>query len=704
MSHKIGVIIPTCSPERKELLAFVEKRMAGQTLQADYIFKIDYPNQTDKPDLVKRYKDGFQKCKEAGCDFVLLVEDDDYYPLTYIQDMYDEWIKNDKPLIIGNKKTTYYHIQSRKYLVLKTEIHSSAHCTGLSIDAKVDVIEGNSSVFYDIKLWQENKGVLIDLKNPVISIKHGLGRIGGNGHTAKGFTYRLTDNDWSVLRGLVDTQGFLFYVNFRKHLFSMDKCRYNVTVLMNCYKENKRTFTNAINSIYNNKGVDINLVIATVEGDKCIKWCEDYPIKVVVNKEAHIFKQFNSMLPYITGDFVTYASANDVMYSDKLYSECKYLERTAKGICYSDFHVINIEGKQSTFISPAYSYDKNLEGSFITDCAMFRTDIFKTYMPLEIKWGNNAIWDMFLRIYEGSGNVFTHLNKVTWKYIKTADSGSEKRKLNPEKYKANEELKSKLKIHHLKIKDSRIQLRCSGSISFFKTPLQDKYKFIEYQNEHSYTIFFGMYTTLDYEALKNHKGNAKILWGGTDALKLPEFIKKYKDVLKKYTHIAQSSFIYHTLAAHKIHSELIPITTVNVEDIKPEPIGNSIYFYVGNNTNFYGAHYIDKIRKGTGLEVIVTKSKEFKRGEVLEMYKKCFIGLRLTPHDGLPHTVVEMGLMGRPCIFNGKGIPGTIEWNNIADIINTILKVHKERKEIDVEEMHNSFINYLKGDEKWLDI
>jgi len=70
---------------------------------------------------------------------------------------------------------------------------------------------------------------------------------------------------------------------------------------------------------------------------------------------------------------------------------------------------------------------------------------------------------------------------------------------------------------------------------------------------------------------------------------------------------------------------------------------------------------------------IETNSHTYSREQVLEMYKKSFIGLRFTEHDGLSNTVCEMGLMGRRMIHNGD-TPNCIpyEKNNINDIIESI--------------------------------
>jgi len=211
---KIGVVIPTCSPERAELLAFVEKRLSEQTLVPDYIAKIDYPKEGSKPDLTKRYKDGIRKCFAAGCGFVLFIEDDDYYPVSYVEEMFDWWIATGQPHIIGCNKTIYYHLFTGGYTEMKTSKHASAHGTAIAKGVNFEVCE-DTNPFYDIELWRANlhNARLIYFPNHCISIKHNIGLVGGCGHKGKNYQ-KVDDKGKTILKGLVDTEGFEFYINF----------------------------------------------------------------------------------------------------------------------------------------------------------------------------------------------------------------------------------------------------------------------------------------------------------------------------------------------------------------------------------------------------------------------------------------------------------------------------------------------------------
>jgi len=83
-----------------------------------------------------------------------------------------------------------------------------------------------------------------------------------------------------------------------------------------------------------------------------------------------------------------------------------------------------------------------------------------------------------------------------------------------------------------------------------------------------------------------------------------------------------------------------------------------------------------------------------------DIYKKCFIGLRLTPHDGLPQTVLEMGMMGRKCVWNGD-FPGCYQWENDHNIIDA---VYKERENIGKtnHKLIEDINNYMEQGNNWL--
>jgi hypothetical protein len=107
-------------------------------------------------------------------------------------------------------------------------------------------------------------------------------------------------------------------------------------------------------------------------------------------------------------------------------------------------------------------------------------------------------------------------------------------------------------------------------------------------------------------------------------------------------------------------------------------LGDEIYAYVPDSAReFYGGDIIDKIAKKCRYKInVIRSSSQLSKEELKNTYKRCFCGLRLTPHDGIANTVMELGLMGRMCIYNGE-VPNAIKWVD-GDIDGIVDNINKE--------------------------
>lgn len=212
---KVGVITPTVSKERKPFLDFLKMRMEKQTLQPHHWDIIDYPNETGKIDLTKRYKQGIAKAFDNDCDLVLLMEDDDYYPLDYIEEMKKAWIRVGKPTLIGVEPSIYYHLGCggiRDHGMLLQ--HCSAFCSAVAPGVETNVCK-DMDPFFDFALWRANGGVKITLMNPPLGIKHGIGVCGGAFHNRSAKFKKFDDCDQTWLRMRVDKEAFEFYKSIK---------------------------------------------------------------------------------------------------------------------------------------------------------------------------------------------------------------------------------------------------------------------------------------------------------------------------------------------------------------------------------------------------------------------------------------------------------------------------------------------------------
>ena len=202
MGTKMAVVIPTCNKDRKPFLDFLLSRIQRQTQRPDHVIVVDYPN-GGGVDITDRFKLGMNKAFNIGCDLVISMEDDDYYPLTYVRAITQAWVYNEKPQIIGHFQTINYNIRDNTYRVVNRSDRASAYCTAVGRNVNFDIREQ----IWDVAAWMKNDGVLVNIQPPPVGVKHGIGMTGG--HTQSICT--LKDTDKSILRKIVDKEAFEFY-------------------------------------------------------------------------------------------------------------------------------------------------------------------------------------------------------------------------------------------------------------------------------------------------------------------------------------------------------------------------------------------------------------------------------------------------------------------------------------------------------------
>lgn len=218
---KVSLLTPTGN--RPEAFALCERWMAQQTYKPDFWIVVDdgveptpvsdpfikyirapipwQPGQnTQKSNLqegTKHYLMG---------DVVFIIEDDDYYAPTYLEDMLGMLSTQKQkesinrgyvyPSLIGSARARYYHLRTRTYRVMGNTHHASLAQTGMTKEVVQDVfspiLETERGMF-DIKLWNSfsspnvyMRGVLDKKTNNHVSIKGMPGRPGiGVGHDAR---------------------------------------------------------------------------------------------------------------------------------------------------------------------------------------------------------------------------------------------------------------------------------------------------------------------------------------------------------------------------------------------------------------------------------------------------------------------------------------------------------------------------------------
>ncbi len=245
----------------------------------------------------------------------------------------------------------------------------------------------------------------------------------------------------------------------------------------------------------------------------------------------------------------------------------------------------------------------------------------------------------------------------------------------------------------------------SKSIIFFKDIILQTYPHLKYEyHKNKPIIFFGMYEKEEFELLKNHKSKCLIIWGGSDAIKIRKKKNDWRTLNRifknqsKVFHIAQSKWISDDLKLLKLKHKCLTWYSLEKSKFKCTEKGDSIYIYLPNK--WYGNElFVELKEKLNGkYEFIIGggnmgKEKKLSYDKMPETYSKCFIGLRLVPHDGLGSTVQELGLMGIKCVHNGNS-PSALNYKNIDDIIKHI---ENEAKTIGLkdEELSKKVDEYL---------
>lgn len=212
---KIGVIIPTRG-DRPGFLENCLRMLSCQTVQPDIVEVVDFPA-SDKCDITKRYRMGYDRLRDKGLDVIALMEDDDWYCREYLEIMIKEWVKT-KPDLFGTMYTIYYHIGIRGWFKFDHDRRSSAMNTLIKPDLDFAWCADHEP-YTDIHLWKTLRGILTSRtfmpdRHIALGIKHGIGMCGGRNHTDRLHRYVNIDHDLNFLRSIMDEESLEFYAKF----------------------------------------------------------------------------------------------------------------------------------------------------------------------------------------------------------------------------------------------------------------------------------------------------------------------------------------------------------------------------------------------------------------------------------------------------------------------------------------------------------
>ena len=227
------------------------------------------------------------------------------------------------------------------------------------------------------------------------------------------------------------------------------------------------------------------------------------------------------------------------------------------------------------------------------------------------------------------------------------------------------------------------QCSVSSGLDSFQTRFTNHFHLTNYENENEPCIFFGIYTDDDLGVINNHKHLKYIIWGGEDVNPNYNHCKFTVDEIKKVTnviHIAISKCIYDRLKLFQIDSIFVDFSLVDKELFHPvskNELGNKIFIFNGQvpcREHIYGKPiYEQVVKKLPQYQFIFSNQLNIPHEQMPEIYKQCFIMLRLTKYDGNANSVQECEAMDIPVIHNQSDYG--LKWNNIDDILHHIGKL-----------------------------
>ena len=201
-------------------------------------------------------------------------------------------------------------------------------------------------------------------------------------------------------------------------------------------------------------------------------------------------------------------------------------------------------------------------------------------------------------------------------------------------------------------------------------------------------LFFGVYSERDLFRIKSYVGLKYVMFGGSDiddslSLNYVSNILREISLLDKTHILSISKDITARLAKFNIKSRYIELDLVDRSIFKPSNVQNtakkSIYIYNGfkkdsHSYKVYGGEiYEEVMRRLPQYKWILSSNLKANYSDMVDIYKQCFIALRLTKHDGNANTVQELKALGIPIIHNQSEYG--IKWSSVDNIVETIKKI-----------------------------
>ena len=246
------------------------------------------------------------------------------------------------------------------------------------------------------------------------------------------------------------------------------------------------------------------------------------------------------------------------------------------------------------------------------------------------------------------------------------------------------------------------QLVCSDCLSHFSVRFKNKFNLVDYFNKNVKTVYFGVYSINDINNIKLNTTTKFIIFGGTDVDLIlgNNNLKKLFDSIDNKVLFHISDDIGDRLKNYGYTSVSFPLDltdTTIFKKVNTNELGHNIFIYNGRvkglEQNYGKEMYEEFVRRNPHFTYIYSNELNEPYDNMPNIYKKCFIGLRLTDKDGNANMVRELECMGIPVIHNQSNYG--IKWKNVVDI-EKIVDNYYVSEELIVEQNPIDFSNLYK--------
>lgn len=252
-----------------------------------------------------------------------------------------------------------------------------------------------------------------------------------------------------------------------------------------------------------------------------------------------------------------------------------------------------------------------------------------------------------------------------------------------------------------------MQCHISTSLPFYRDRFRQQHGLGFYSNPFMPTVFFGCYSSEDWFRLAYHRGLAVLVWAGSDILQV------LKNPGREVFSAARQSNVRHVAISDYMAADLdqlglpytrLPLCCVDQRAFSPvarqSADGVFVFLPRGDEAKYGGEVVSEAMRLAPEFRWVIHDTRDANADAMREKYGRCFVGVRPLAHDGLSNTVVELGLMGRRCVWNG-GSPNAIPWQTAADIVAAIR--HERAARDDHREVASAMREFLTLPPSWRD-